>query len=90
MKEYGDKIPADVKTKIEEDLSNLRKAKDEKNIEEIDKHKDKLMTDLQEIYKAMQNAQANNTANANNSPNNDSNKNNTGDNVQEASYEEVK
>ena len=90
LKEYGDKIPADVKTKIEEDLSNLRKAKDEKNIEEIDKHKDKLMTDLQEIYKAMQNAQANNTANANNSPNNDSNKNNTGDNVQEASYEEVK
>ena len=89
LKDYGDKIPADVKSKIEEDLANLRKSKDEKNISEIDKHKDKLMTDLQEIYKAMQNAQPNTNTNDNSSSNNSS-ENNTGENVQEANYEEVK
>ena len=89
LKDYGDKIPADVKSKIEEDLANLRKSKDEKNISEIDKHKDKLMTDLQEIYKAMQNAQTNTNTNDNSSSNNSS-ENNTGENVQEANYEEVK
>ena len=89
LKDYGDKIPTDVKSKIEEDLANLRKSKDEKNISEIDKHKDKLMTDLQEIYKAMQNAQTNTNTNDNSSSNNSS-ENNTGENVQEANYEEVK
>lgn len=82
LKEYGDKIPNDVKTKIEEDLAALKKAKDEKDINGIDSSREKLNTDLQAIYQAMQNAQQNATQNASN--------NNNGDNVQETNYEEVK
>ena len=81
IKEYGDKIPSEIKTKIEDDLAVLKKAKDEKNITEIDSARDKLNTDLQEIYQAMQNAKNNQNANSSNNTNGD---------VQDASYEEVK
>lgn len=82
LKEYGDKIPADIKTKIEEDLSALKKAKEDKNISAIDTAKDKLNTDLQTIYQAMQNAQKGTAQN--NSSNSET------ENTQEASCEEVK
>lgn len=61
LREYGDKIPADVKTRIEEGITELKKAKEDavatKNTSGINTAKDKLMQSLQEIYKAMQNAQ---------------------------------
>jgi molecular chaperone DnaK len=61
LKEYGNKIPADVKTRIEEGIEELKKAKEDavatKNTSGINAAKDKLMQSLQEIYKAMQNAQ---------------------------------
>ena len=80
LKEYGDKIPAEIKTKIEDDLTMIKKAKEEKNISELDSAKDKLNADLQSIYQAMQNAQKNTTQG--NSGNDE--------NAQETNYEEVK
>ncbi len=104
LKEYGDKTPADVKTKIEEGIAELRKAKEDavatKNTAGINTAKDKLMQSLQEIYKAMQNAQ-NKSSQSGSAEGNSSCQNcndgecggcNNGDtdSAKETSYEEVK
>ena len=104
LKEYGDKIPADVKTRIEEGITELRKAKEDavatKNTSGINTAKDKLMQSLQEIYKAMQNAQnkssqASSSEDHSNCENcNDENcrhhsSNDGTDSAKETSYEEV-
>lgn len=104
LKEYGDKIPADVKTRIEEGIEELKKAKEDavatKNTSGINTAKDKLMQSLQEIYKAMQNAQnkssqASSAENHSNCQNcNDERcggcNNDATDPAKETSYEEVK
>jgi molecular chaperone DnaK len=63
MKEYGDKIPADKKTAIEEALTELKEAHKEKNMSTIDNATQKLNTAWQaaseEMYKAASEAQAN-------------------------------
>lgn len=104
LKEYGDKIPADVKTRIEEGITELRKAKEDavttKNTSGINTAKDKLMQSLQEIYKAMQNAQnkssqagsaegSSNCENCNDGECGGCNNDDT-DSAKETSYEEVK
>ena len=85
LKEYGDKIPGDIKGKIEGDLAELRKAKEDKNLETMNTAKDKLTADVQAIYQAMQNAQ-NANAGANNTDNSNSS---NSENTQDANYEEV-
>lgn len=104
LKEYGDKIPADVKTRIEEGIEELKKAKEDavatKNTSGINTAKDKLMQSLQEIYKAMQNAQNkssqasssedhSNCENCNDERCRGCNNDDT-DSAKETSYEEVK
>lgn len=105
LKEYGDKIPTDVKTRIEEGIEELRKAKEDavatKNTSGINTAKDKLMQSLQEIYKAMQNAQNkssqsgsaedhSNCRNCNDEGCGGCNNNDDTDSAKETSYEEVK
>jgi molecular chaperone DnaK len=62
MKEYGDKIPAEKKTAIEEALNELKEAHKNKNISTIDSATQKLNTAWQaaseEMYKAASEAQA--------------------------------
>jgi molecular chaperone DnaK len=93
LKEYGDKIPADKKTAIEEALKELRDAHGQKNIAAIDgavqKLNDAWQAASQDIYSAQQNNQQG--ANANNAENNG---NTSGDgkaeDVQDVDFEEVK
>ena len=92
LKEYGDKIPVETKTKIEEGLEELKKAKEEKDITKIDSAKNNLMQHLQAIYQAMQQQQKDGSCDCNND-NCDCRQNESTDSdakTEEASYEEVK
>ena len=61
MKENDDKIPEDLKTSINTKLEALKKAKDEKNFDEIKKIQEELQQEMMKIgeaiYKAQQEAQ---------------------------------
>jgi molecular chaperone DnaK len=63
IKEYGDKIPADKKTAIENALSELKNALSSQDLEKIDKASETLNTAWtaasEDIYKASQEASAN-------------------------------
>jgi molecular chaperone DnaK len=89
VKEYGDKIPAEKKAKIESGLEDLKKAHAEKNIPAIDAAMETLNAAWQEasqdIYAAQQ-AQAGAT---DATPNNESG-NDGANNVQDVEFEEVK
>lgn len=92
LKEYGEKIPVETKTKIEEGLEELKKAKEEKDVTKIDSAKNNLMQHLQAIYQAMQQQQKDSSCNCNND-NCNCRQNESTDNdakTEEASYEEVK
>ncbi|MCG9881475.1 MAG: Hsp70 family protein, partial [Bacteroidia bacterium] len=90
VKEYGDKIPADKKSKIESALEELKKAHGEKNIPAIDAAMETLNAAWQEasqdIYAAQQ-AQGGNPAGDANQANNG---NDSANNVQDVEFEEVK
>jgi molecular chaperone DnaK len=90
IKEYGDKIPADKKTKIETALADLKKAHGEKNIAGIDAAMETLNAAWQEasqdIYNAQQQAGAQGGAEQ---PGPDAGGNNA-NNVQDVEFEEVK
>ena len=92
LKEYGEKIPVETKTKIEEGLEELKKAKEEKDVTKIDSAKNNLMQHLQAIYQAMQQQQKDGSCDCNND--NCKCKQNESDDsdaeTEEASYEEVK
>ncbi|MEX2597871.1 MAG: molecular chaperone DnaK [Salibacteraceae bacterium] len=66
LKEFGDKLPEDKKQPIEEALTELKKAHEEKNIEAIDGAMEKLNTVFQaasqEMYSAQQEAGADGAA----------------------------
>ncbi|MCF8255460.1 MAG: Hsp70 family protein, partial [Bacteroidia bacterium] len=89
VKEYGDKIPADKKEKIENGLVELKKAHGEKNLAAIDAAMEVLNAAWQEasqdIYAAQQ-AQGGPEAGAN--P--EGNPQPEGNNVQDVEFEEVK
>lgn len=92
VKEYGDKIPADKKAKIESALADLKKAHSEKNVEAIDAAMTTLNAAWQEasqdIYNAQQPPQGGPEAG---SPNGESgNENANTNNVQDVEFEEVK
>ena len=92
LKEYSEKIPVETKTKIEEGLEELKKAKEEKDVTKIDSAKNNLMQHLQAIYQAMQQQQKDGSCDCNND-NCNCRQNESTDNdakTEEASYEEVK
>ena len=92
LKEYGDKIPVETKTKIEEGLEELKKAKEEKDVTKIDSAKNNLMQHLQAIYQAMQQQQKDGSCDCNDDKckckQNESDDSDA--ETEEASYEEVK
>ena len=88
LKEYGDKIPSDTKKTVEDALSELRVAKDSRDVVKIENAKKKMMDCLQTIYAAMQQQD---TANGNQQTTNDTtNETDPKHNASEAEYEEVK
>lgn len=92
LKEYGEKIPVETKTKIEEGLEELKKAKEEKDVTKIDSAKNNLMQHLQAIYQAMQQQQKDGSCDCNDDKckckQNESDDSDA--ETEEASYEEVK
>lgn len=92
LKEYGDKIPADKKTAIEEAKEALKKAHADKNFAEIDAATEKLNTAWaaasEDLYKATQEQQTDNS-NAGGNTNNTGGGDKTAD-VQDVDFEEVK
>ncbi|MEI6400076.1 MAG: molecular chaperone DnaK [bacterium] len=56
LKEYGDKVPADLKAGVEEKMAAVRTAKEGTDIEAIKKALSELSTELSKIGEAMQNA----------------------------------
>ena len=92
LKEYGEKIPVETKTKIEEGLEELKKAKEEKDVTKIDSAKNNLMQHLQAIYQAMQQQQKDGNCDCNNDNCNCRQNESTDSDAktEEASYEEVK
>ena len=87
LKEYGDKIPSDMKKTIEDAVNDLKTAKDSRDITKIDASKKKLMDSLQAIYSAVQ--QQGNTSNCQ-TCNEDKCSNSDGAaNATEADFEEV-
>ena len=92
LKEYGDKIPVETKTKIEEGLEELKKAKEEKDVTKIDSAKNNLMQHLQAIYQAMQQQKKDGSCDCNDDKckckQNESDDSDA--ETEEASYEEVK
>ena len=92
LKEYGEKIPVETKTKIEEGLEELKKAKEEKDVTKIDSAKNNLMQHLQVIYQAMQQQQKDGSCDCNDDKckckQNESDDSDA--ETEEASYEEVK
>ena len=92
LKEYGDKIPVETKTKIEEGLEELKKAKEEKDVTKIDSAKNNLMQHLQVIYQAMQQQQKDGSCDCNDDKCKCKQNESTDSDAEteEASYEEVK
>ena len=92
LKEYGEKIPVETKTKIEEGLEELKKAKEGKDVTKIDSAKNNLMQHLQAIYQAMQQQQKDGSCDCNDDKCKCKQNESTDSDAEteEASYEEVK
>ena len=57
MKDYGDKLSAEDKKTIEDDLAALKMAKEARDLTNIENAKMKLINSVKGIYAAMQEAQ---------------------------------
>jgi molecular chaperone DnaK len=92
LKEYGDKIPAEKKTAIEEAKEELKKAHADKNFTDIDSATEKLnaawTAASEDLYKATQEQQAN--ANAGNPEGGNTTGGDKTADVQDVDFEEVK
>jgi molecular chaperone DnaK len=92
LKEYGDKIPAEKKTAIEEAKEELKKAHADKNFADIDSATEKLnaawTAASEDLYKATQEQQAN--ANAGNPEGGNTSGGDKTADVQDVDFEEVK
>ncbi len=92
LKEYGDKIPAEKKTAIEEAKEELKKAHADKNFADIDSATEKLnaawTAASEDLYKATQEQQAN--ANAGNPEGGNTTGGDKTADVQDVDFEEVK
>ncbi|MBC7383507.1 MAG: molecular chaperone DnaK [Bacteroidia bacterium] len=92
LKEYGDKIPADKKEKIESGLVDLKKAHGEKNLEAIDAALTVLNAAWQEASQDIYNAQQPSGQPEGETPDNNeaADKGANANNVQDVEFEEVK
>jgi molecular chaperone DnaK len=92
LKEYGEKIPAEKKTAIEEAKEELKKAHADKNFADIDSATEKLnaawTAASEDLYKATQEQQAN--ANAGNPEGGNTSAGDKTADVQDVDFEEVK
>jgi len=89
LRELGDKLSGDEKAKIEEEVSNVKKALEGGNVEEINKASEKLMTSFYDVStKLYQQAGANGAADATNMAG-DATVENADDNVVDADYKVV-
>lgn len=92
LKEYGDKIPAEKKTAIEEAKEELKKAHADKNFADIDSATEKLnaawTAASEDLYKATQEQQAN--SNAGNPEGGNTGAGDKTADVQDVDFEEVK
>ncbi len=57
LKENGDKVPADIKSEVEQNVGLLREAVKAQNIADIDRYKDALNKSFEKMYQASQGAQ---------------------------------
>ena len=53
LRDNGDKVPAEIKTVVEEKIANAKKAETSENIDDLKKASDELGTELQKIGEAM-------------------------------------
>lgn len=90
IKEYGDKIPADKKSKIEASLADLKKAHGERNLDAIDAAMNALNAAWQEASQDIYNAQQAQGGQPQDNPGAETADNNGGNNVQDVEFEEVK
>ena len=57
LKENGDKVPADVKSEVESDITSLKEAIKNQNLSDIDKYSADLSKAFEKMYQAGQSAQ---------------------------------
>jgi len=91
LKEYGDKIPAQDKSKIEDVLNKLREAHKNQDLTSIDKYTAELNEVFGQASQKMynQSSQSQQQAPYTNTTDNKSNTNNS-DNISDVDYEEIK
>ena len=65
LKEYGDKIPADTKTAIEDKIKALKEIKDKDDADAIHKVTEELSNEMMKIYEVIQKAEQEKAAQAN-------------------------
>jgi molecular chaperone DnaK len=87
IKDAGDKVPADVKTGVEDKMAELRKVKDGEDMSAIKTATEALSSELSKIGEAMNKAQASEPAEASKDPNAPHGQD---ENVKEAEFEEKK
>ncbi len=90
IKEYGDKIPADKKSKIESGLEDLKKAHTEKNLAAIDAAMETLNAAWQEASQDIYSAQQAQGGQPEGGANPEDGGKQDGNNVQDVEFEEVK
>ena len=94
LKEHGDKLPAEKKKAIEDDLKDLKKAYSEKNLELIDASVEKLNKSWQnaseEMYKATQNQDKAASSKKSSKTKAGNGKGQSNDDVTDVDFEEVK
>lgn len=83
VKDAGDKIPADIKTGVEDKIANLNKVKDSGEIDNIKKATEELSSEMQKIGEAMSKSAPKEESSKDSDKNKD-------ENVKDAETEEVK
>ena len=90
LKEFGDKLPEDKKSSIQEASDALKKAKEENNLEGIDAALENLNKCWQAASNEMQQAQAEASKNGQDTQSSSESSNNTDSDVTDVDFEEVK
>ena len=93
IKDAGDKVPSEIKTSVEDKISELKKVKDGSDVEQIKKATEALSTEMQKIGEAMSKAQTASSGNdskdaGNSEENKDAKNDGGGEKVRDAEYEE--
>ncbi len=88
VKDAGDKISSDIKTSVEEKVSELKKVKDGAEIEQIKKATEELSTEIQKIGEAMSKSQTTEEGEEKDGSGSKENKGSESEKVRDAEYEE--